>query len=513
MLAKHHFQSYRTEGLIDGLGLKTLFAFFSAKAIRGGPRLLPQLAICVVILIILTRLLPNHFTDIAFGSNYTKMLKWRPSADKHEDGSAPGGLRIVVFGGGDIASPNKMPGNPELPDQSWTEILCEQLETCSSHLSYMPQTDIQGGSVISKALYGMALDKVVSSPNASQGPGYDYRWMQEQYPVPSHLPDLEEQVNTFLATPPPSHPPKETLWVFNFGYWDIWRMASLPSELAMDMIEVQVNHLFEQIELLYQKARSEDSIAYSDWYNVLDDSTAPDSENSTAVFLDVPAEPFRIFIASPFDVSLAPGFETLRFKPPHPHSRAEEMRNAVRLTDRWEKLTTEMIDAWLATPDPVVNGTRSEVALLEKRDASGNAVLVPNARREAITHDTPKYIRESLVDRQLRNAEIQDSNGLGTRPIDEGYLDVSEPCMPRDVPSNTTTAAHPKRTLYNQMVDGVCSLPNEHLFWTEFTVGQRAVNDIGKSAASRFNLHVQRGVQWLKKWQELPPLTAREFSG
>jgi hypothetical protein len=124
MLAK--FRPNRLDGLIEGLGLKSLFAFFSTKAMRGGPRFLYQITICVVILLTLTKLLPSRFTDVAFGSSYGRILKWRPTTE-HDDGSIGGGLRIVVFGGGDIASPNKRPEESGVPDKSWTEILCQQV--------------------------------------------------------------------------------------------------------------------------------------------------------------------------------------------------------------------------------------------------------------------------------------------------------------------------------------------------------------------------------------------------
>ncbi|KAK9414768.1 hypothetical protein SUNI508_10886 [Seiridium unicorne] len=517
MLAKH-FQSYRPDGLIEKLGLKTLFAFFSTKAMRGGPRLLPQITICVVILITLTKLLPTRFTDVAFGSGYTKILKWRPTVE-HDDGSVAGGLRVVVFGGGDIASPNKSPEETGFADKSWTEILCQQLNNCNAHLSYMPRTNMQGGSIISNNLYRDHLDLITSWPNATQGEGFNYTWMLEHHPVPSQ-PDLEEQINSFLATPAPRHPPRETLWVFNYGYWDVWKLAAMPREIAKEMMEIQAEHLFSQIELLYQKAREESSIAYSDFYTVLVNTSAPASEIDTAVVLDVPAESFRIFIPSLFDISLTPGFATARPKPPHPHSQAKEMGNAAYLTEQWEILMTEWIDAWIAIPDPVANGTANDTALVEKRDASGRVVYVPNARREAITHDAPKYIRELIIDRQLRDSEVTDHNGLGTKPVEEGFLEVWEPCMPLNARSNATSIstrqtkslAGTQATQATQAASGICSLPNEHLFWTEFTIAQKAIDEIGKAAANRFRMHVSKGVNWLKKWQETE-LVPREFHG
>lgn len=420
-----------------------------------------------------------------------------------------------MFGGGDVATPNKEPQESGFADKSWTEVLCQQLDDCNAHLSYMPRTEIQGGSIISNALYRDHLDAITSWPNATQGAGYDYSWMLEQHPVPTQLPDLEEQVTAFLTTPAPRHPPRETLWVFNYGYWDVWKLAAMPRDTAKEALEIQAEHLFSQIELLYEKARHDDSIAYSDFYTVLENTTAPSSETDTAVVLDVPAESFRIFIPSLFDISLTPGFETSRPQPPAPHSRAREMVNAVYLTDQWEQLMTEWIDAWIAIPDPIANGTTNETALVEKRDASGRKVFVPNARREAITYDVPKYLKELIVDRQLRDSEVADHNGLGNKPLEEGFLEVSQPCMSLNAGGNSTTitlSKHKKALPSSQAPISMCSTPDEHLFWTEFTIGQRAINEIGKAAANRFRMHVWKGANWLKKWQETE-LTPREFTG
>lgn len=511
MLAK--FQNYRPDGLIEGLGLKTLFAFFSAKAMRGGPRLLPQIAICVVILIALTKLLPTKFSDIAFGSGYTRILKWRPTSS-YDDGSVGGGIRIVSFGGGDITSPNKRQDEAGVTDKSWTEVLCEQLDHCNAHLSHTPQTDAHGGAIISNDVYGQTLDVITAWPNVTQGSGYDYTWMTEQYPVPTHLPDLEQQITAFLATPPPRNAPRETLWVFSFGYWEVWKLASMPREIATELLERQAEQLFLQIERLYSQAREDTSIAYSDYYTMAN-ITAPESATEQPVLLDVPAEPFRVFIPSLFDISLTPGFETNRPTPPHPHNKAKEMGNAAYLTQQWETIMNDWIDSWIAIPDPVVNETTQETALVKRNDATGRTVYVPNARREAITQDTPKYIKEMIVDRQLHDSELVDHNGLGAKPIEDGFLEVWEPCMPVNMKANTTSITKEKQlagSQSSQTATGICSLPNEHLFWTEFTLGQRAIAEIGKNAANRFRMHVAKGANWLKKSQETE-LTPREFIG
>jgi hypothetical protein len=357
--------------------------------------------------------------------------------------------------------------------------------------------------MVSNSVYQTVMDETVSgalNTNGSTNAGYDYSWMTEHYAVPSlQLPDLEQQIISFLSTPPPKNPPRETLWVFNYGYWDIWRLAAMPRTQAMRALAAQITSIFDQIELLYKKARSEDSIAYSDYYTSLKNSTAPPSGENTTVVLDVAPEPFRIFIPTLFDISLTPGFQTARFIPPYPHSRAEEMRNAAYLTEQWETMMNKMILSWIQTPDPTVNGTVNETtSLYEKRDSKGNTVLVPYARREVISHDVPKYILELIVDRQLRNVQIEDHNGLGTKPTTEGFQEVQKPCISWSA-SVATSKVVPATDI---AVDQACEAPHEHLFWTEFTVSSRAIRDIGKAAAKRFKAHLKTTDQWLKKTQE-----------
>ncbi|ORY63935.1 uncharacterized protein BCR38DRAFT_343419 [Pseudomassariella vexata] len=481
-------KSYSPDGILEGFGLKALLAFFSAKAVRGGPRLLPQLAICVVVLFVLTRLMPTHLSDVAFGTNYTTILKWKPKGG--DDGSVGGGLRIVVFGGGDIATPNKTPEKAVGHDVSWTEVLCQHLD-CTTHLSYMPRTDIHGGSLVSNSLYEAILERMANETEASEQPGLDYTWLPREYPVPTELPDLQQQLDAFFATPPPMRPAQETLWVFNFGYWDIWRLACLPPQLAMDAIEVQARHIFAQIEVLYQESRSEKSIAYSDFYTFLNSTTKTTSSKSDDVIADVPIEPFRVFIPRLFDITLTPGFDKARFVLPYPHSRAVELRNAVHLTEEWNLKIDKMFDEWLAMPDPEVATTDDT---LGKREGEA-PINVPYARREAIsTYDVSDYMRNAIIERQMQNAHVEDKTGRGTRPAEEGFLEVQQPCL---------QLVHDNVTDVTKTV--VCDAPQEYLFWTEFTVSQRAIDAMGKQAAAVFTKHAQTGSQWLKKSTDLFP--------
>lgn len=370
------------------------------------------------------------------------------------------------------------------------------MKHCNTHVSYVPASGGAGGALVSNVLYEAVLNRITAM-NTTDSPGYDYSWLAKEYPVPSELPDLKTQMDAFLASPVPETPPRETIWVINTGFWDMWALAAIPRQLAFDVIQVQTTHMFEQIEALYQQAREEHSVAYSQFYPELENNTAPGNVNKyESIVLDVPAEPFRVFIASPYDISLTPGFETARFKPPSPHSPAEEMRNAAWLNNQWDVSMTQAIDAWLKTPDPLVNGTTNVTQLVERHDAAGNTVLVPNARREVITYDPSKYIKDIVVDRQLKNMELADHNGAGGWDMDRAYLNVQMPCKQQ-----------------NATEQGVCEQPNDHLYWTDFTIGQRPIREIGKVAAERLSIHKELGTNWLKKWQTSADKNQKSFMG
>ncbi|CAJ2510923.1 Uu.00g065480.m01.CDS01 [Anthostomella pinea] len=397
--------------------------------------------------------------------------------------------------------------------------------------------------MVSNSLFATSLGHVVSQQDevtdSNAGAKPDYSWVAEHYPVPTHQ-DLVGQIDAFLATPRPQRPPRETLWIFNFGYWDVWHLAALPRKLATAVLESEAHQLWSSIELLYQKAQDSESVAFSDYY--LDTNLDPAATQSGAH----PRAPFRILIPRFFDISLAPGFEAHRPEPPHPHTRAEQMRNAAFLTQFWDAIIVDLVDEWLDLPDPetwtdddvvdidVVNAVvakRGETITAVERGGNSEGLLIPLPRREAMTYDMSRYLRELMVDRQLRDADLVDHNGLGTRPVDEGFAEVWQPCVQGEFAlTNTDSVADGSDTaqkgeLMDKEISAIdeelCAESREHLFWTGFTVNQRAINEIGKRAAAQFLRAARADAEWAMKSQlRLPPMhmdqegrgyTAREF--
>lgn len=107
----------------------SLLGFVFNKGVRGGPRVLMNLAGVLVGLIIFVKLLPSNMT-----SNMTESaLQVMPIPNKAWSGMSqqqqyivPDGLRIVVFGELDVGTP--VGGSQEKEgSKTWTEALCDQV--------------------------------------------------------------------------------------------------------------------------------------------------------------------------------------------------------------------------------------------------------------------------------------------------------------------------------------------------------------------------------------------------
>ncbi|KAI1101420.1 hypothetical protein F4804DRAFT_316080 [Jackrogersella minutella] len=364
------------------------------------------------------------------------------------------------------------------------------------------QCDSDGSAIVSNSLFESALVRTLSIDD-DIFTGLDYSWLRKNYPVPSHQ-DVIHQVEDFLASPRPENPPRETLWVFNIGFWDIWNLAALPRKLAVRIIETQAQHIFSQIEILYEESHKNYSAAFSDYYTGMDLGPVHATGQKT-----LPQAPFRVFIPKPFDVSMTPGFENARFVPPPPHIKAEEMRNAAFLTRHWDKVVQEMLNEWTHLPEPEdICGEEEDLFKIIDPDlesstqrAKIDGFYVPPARREAITYDVSSYIKELIVERQLRDADIVDCNGLGPVVKDEGYEDVTCPCIQKDKGFRDFNDITDDGTKGNSGLT-VCDVPDEHLFWTEFTVNRRVVFDVGRRAAELLKRHMEMDVEWLNKAQQ-----------
>ncbi|KAI1108900.1 hypothetical protein F5Y14DRAFT_456563 [Nemania sp. NC0429] len=530
-------------------GFNALDSISSQEMFRKGPQLLMKLVFGVAFYICLTSY--NWYSAQSYTITFSSAQPYRPDskvANHAARGNATGGLRMVVFGGGDVATPILSSAEGSGQGHAWTEVMCKKLG-CDTYLSFVPTTDTIGGAVISNPLLDAAYRRVASSAVVSgrgdEAVKLDYSWVAEQYPR-SLRHDLASQVDTFLSSSRARRAATESLWVFNVGYWDVWYLAALPRRLATEVLDLSVRDLFFQIERLYRAAQDRDSVAFSEPYFY--DSSARGSAGvgsgagSRSRVSQVARAPFRIFLARLFDISLAPGFASARPKPPSPHLSSSQLRNAAFLTKYWDALLETAVDEWLATPDPESWSTADTIDInvveavigrrsLERGDvARGTAgqddqyglgtdefnggISLP--RRKVASYGISLYLKELMIDRQLRNSDLYDQNGLGARPPEDGFLDITMPCAlniagggsaddeggdgsedangngDEDEDEDEDGGRSKNRTI-------VCQEPDNYLFYTGFTVGRRAIQEIGRRAARRLLDQVEAGSRWRER--------------
>ncbi|KAI1751246.1 hypothetical protein F4782DRAFT_541104 [Xylaria castorea] len=488
----------------------------SPNKLREGPKLFQRLAFCVAICMPLIYLW--YLSDVSrFTIGPGHFIAMNTSVARHlTNASINDGLRMVVFGGGDVATPNVLASERDGQGHGWTEIMCQKLG-CDIYLSFVPETEGLGGAMVSNSLLNVAYRHVSAPVVGSNGhdnmADLDYSWVEEQYPK-LHQPDLAAQIDSFLSSSRKQQGAAETLWVFNVGYWDIWYLAALPRRLATQVIDSSIQDLFFQIERLYQAAQDRESVAFSEFLPIPGTLTpmGPRYRADGAV-----RTPFRIFLTRVFDISLAPGFATARPKPPHPHSSASQLRNAAFLANYWNALLEAEVDDWLARPDPEYWSTTDTIdtqvvkALVGEQplpmgasyqkhyrsfDNSEHDSTITLPHRKMASYGISRYLREMMIDHQLRSADLFDHKGLGARPSEYGFLDITMPCT--FVKSGDGVMEHEEAANAEDKTV-VCEEPDSYLFYTGFTVGQRAIREIGIRAARRLLDQVEDSSKWSEK--------------
>ncbi|KAI5456302.1 hypothetical protein BGZ63DRAFT_367257 [Mariannaea sp. PMI_226] len=488
-------------GLSERKSLAQIILFCSARAWRGNVRILLQASAILFTFFIIFGLMPEHLDGTSL-SGYKDVLTWsdkpRPQAN----------LRIVVFGSPDVAGSAVDPAKQRT---TWTEELCNQMN-CISHVSLVPS----GHGLASNRIYAHELSElrdITEKTDIIEKPALDYDFIGEQYPVPHNVPDFAEQVKQFLAMPPPKPIPRETIWVFTFGSWEIWNLAAMPQDTAEKIITTTAKAIFDQIELLYTAALDAESPAHSDfWSNATDSQIVQLTNPETIKDLDVRTlESFRILIPKLFDITITPGWGT-RLPPTFPGSRSEHTRNALRLIRCWNQAMEYRLNDWQAkgARKPAGNddsdskeagqiGPRSRFgpgngrggtwqqqeslfdwlpaslqpkALNHTRFNDNSMINASYPYRNGLHIDITESMLDAMTEEDMQRAEVHDSEGHGTLERDDSrrYLNVWTPCVK---PSTNDLAVD-----MDSMTVG-CSVPNDHLFHDPFTLSNRAIVSLG----------------------------------
>ncbi len=355
-------------------------------------------------------------------------------------------------------------------------------------------------------------------------PADDFSYLTSAYPITWKAPDLSSQVAQFLGSPPPQRPPKETVYVLSFGMWDIWSLASFPSAKAEAVVASIVSDIFANVEVLYNAAHKTDSAAYSNYSIAPLDKTALSgsanrsksefwlgaSSQESELSWDDASEPFRIVLPLLLDPSLVPGWRLNRPDAPELHTKPEQVRSAVHLTKLWNQHIVAEMDAWarknvtLFQPGAGPDADKKKASSKESTGHANSTLL-----RDGIIFRLPDYVMDVIIDGQLQQRGIADKKGFGKFSNSEGFLEVDKPCVtppPTVITPDASKTAPPEMRFRGKDNKGdgktkretdeaaatsvpsraleVCKFPDQHLFYTPFNLGQRAIDELGRLSAA-----------------------------
>lgn len=384
------------------------------------------------------------------------------------------------------------------------------------------------------------MEKVLNETADKDGPGQDYSFLSTAFPAQWKASDLKGQVDKFLAMPKPRTTPGSTLWVFSFGLWDVWSLSALPINTGKKAVRGMTKDIFEQIERLYEASTDPKSIAFSDINGVSrsnQNSTAETTETKGGAPADEelekregagaqtatqekakPAEFFEILIPRIMDPSLLPGWRDLRPQTPLAHSKAEQMRNAAKLTSEWNDGIVDGLADWVKKNAAGHGDDRGGDSHLDTTTAAPT--------RDGFAYNLADYVLDQMVERQMRNAHQSDGKGRGAGAPEDGYRNVRNPCLApvgaapvvvpaaesdvklaipnvkvdhdKQVPSGAEGPERSEQVVARRDGGGsyeakeaiaylstarVCEIPGDHLFFTPFALSQRAIQEVAAETA------------------------------
>ena len=263
----------------------------------------------------------------------------------------------------------------------------------------------------------------------------------------SPLPDLAAQIETFISSKS-SATSEETIFAISVGFWDIYHLASLDYELAQNLSDTAVGHLITQIDLLYT--------------HFTDNLYNHPRNNSSSI------PSFQLIIPKLFDPTLVPGWLSQRSIPPSPSSVAEQQKQAIYLTKRWNSLLENALGSWVSAEANATHPESANDTDLETTDS------LPLPRKDIFAYDLPQYVLDLIIEQQLEAAGQSDAAGLGRGS--SPFISVAEPCLREGW-------AVKGKVMADGVWNTVCADPKAYLFWDGFNLGWTANEGIGRSVA------------------------------
>jgi len=302
----------------------------------------------------------------------------------------------------------------------------------------------------------------------------------------SILPDLATQIQSYIALGPPKQRPAETIFVVSFGFWDIYDFSRMDYPLGQNGTDTSIKELFSQLDRLYNHF-------VTNLYPP-EEPGVPDSVKSTMNNINTPS--FRVIIPKLFDPTLLPGWLTLRPAPPAPSCIAEQQKNAVYLTQRWNNLVENQVAAWVLTHPTLEQGSSHDNV---RRSASPPASTADEAstddqepessavEKDVFYFDLPKLLLDIIVEHQLEDESLSDASGLGTG--ESPFESVYQPCVREADVDDTDSLVDLKGML-------ICKEPEEYLFWDSFNLGSVVKRMIGKGVGEMVKENKSLRQQW-----------------
>lgn len=245
----------------------------------------------------------------------------------------------------------------------------------------------------------------------------------------------------------------------SFGFWDVYNLASQDFAVASRLVEDLVATLFAQLTVLHIHFQAH---------------LRPINRGQNATD-DAPT--FRVVIPKVLDPSLAPGWQTQRPIPLSPGNVAEEQRNAVYLTNKWNLGVENGIARWLKPAKP------DDESQTGTREAQHTVV------KDSFYYDLPAYVLDELVERNMEIQDLTDAYGYGNG--DSAFDDVYLSCVSDD--PDLIDANY--KEVGGKMV---CQSPKDFLWWDAWRLGSVASEAIGHSVAQM----VKDGDSLRKAWIE-----------
>ena len=285
------------------------------------------------------------------------------------------------------------------------------------------------------------------------------------------LPDLAAQIQEYINLPPTKFRPTKTYYVVSFGLWNIYHTAGLDIKVASNITDLSVSEIFKQLDIL------QNHVVQNLTENLAREIGLQKREEQEE---DETFETLKVILPKLFDPSLLPGWFTQRPRPLAPSSIAEQQRNSITLTGRWnDRLEAEM-PQWLFASD-------HDAKPLQGKGHNGKDIerweVHTNIKRDIYFPEVPAHLLSLITENQVQSIGISDASGVGTREDISEH--VSTPCVTdslEDGQASWSFGGLPELQEGRKERDGkmVCKHPDKYLFWDAWTLGRKAKEQVAE---------------------------------